>query len=212
MASPFLSRTTSRARCRGMTLLVLSTPFIMGLSSRAMAKVANLQAMEKPMELHRFMGSWYVLAHIPVKLVKEHLAHNAVETYSWDEAKQRIDVHYRFNEDAHDGPLNDSYQRGWVQNKDTNAEWRVSPKLPLFGYALSGVLRLPYIIVDRSEDYSTAIIGYPNRAYLWVLSRRPEVSSKEYEKLIDKCKSFGYDESKIRRVPQMPGKTFESPN
>lgn len=195
-----------------MTLLVLSTPFIMGLSSRAMAKVANLQAMEKPMELHRFMGSWYVLAHIPVKLVKEHLAHNAVETYSWDEAKQRIDVHYRFNEDAHDGPLNDSYQRGWVQNKDTNAEWRVSPKLPLFGYALSGVLRLPYIIVDRSEDYSTAIIGYPNRAYLWVLSRRPEVSSKEYEKLIDKCKSFGYDESKIRRVPQMPGKTFESPN
>ena len=25
---------------------------------RAMAKVANLQAMEKPMELHRFMGSW----------------------------------------------------------------------------------------------------------------------------------------------------------
>ena len=26
---------------------------------------------------------------------QEHLAHNAVETYSWDEAKQRIDVHYR---------------------------------------------------------------------------------------------------------------------
>ena len=36
MASPFLSRTTSRARCRGMTLLVLSTPFIMGLSSRCL--------------------------------------------------------------------------------------------------------------------------------------------------------------------------------
>ena len=26
---------------------------------------------------------------------QEHLAHNAVETYSWDEVKQRIDVHYR---------------------------------------------------------------------------------------------------------------------
>ena len=35
MASPFLSR-TGRARCRGMTLLVLSTPFIMGLSSRCL--------------------------------------------------------------------------------------------------------------------------------------------------------------------------------
>eukprot|EP00434_Breviolum_minutum_P009455 symbB.v1.2.008327.t1/scaffold520.1/size192860/10 len=76
---------------------------------------------------------------------------------------------------------------------------------------MSGVLQLPYIIVDRSEDYSTAIIGYPNRSYLWVLSRTPEISAKEYEKLIDKCKDFGYDESKIRRVPQSPGKTFESP-
>ena len=29
----------------------------------------------------------------------------------------------RFNEDANDGPLNDSYQRGWVQNKVWHA-WR----------------------------------------------------------------------------------------
>ena len=48
---------------------------------------------------------------------QEHLAYNAVETYSFDSAKDQIQVHYRFNEKASDGKLNDSYQHGWVSNK-----------------------------------------------------------------------------------------------
>ncbi|CAK9024879.1 unnamed protein product [Durusdinium trenchii] len=187
-----------RARPVAVAVFVMA-PLLGAWSARAMAK-PPLMAMEKTMDLKRFMGSWYVLAHIPVRLVKEHLAHNAVETYSWDEAKERISVHYRFNENADDGPLNDSYQRGWVKNKETFAEWRVSPKLPIFGYGMSSVLRLPYIIVDCADDYNTAIVGYPNRAYLWILSR------------IEKSKGFGYDESKIRRVPQSEkGEVFQSP-
>ena len=73
----------------------------------------------------------------------------------------------------------------------------MSPKLPLFGYLFSYCgLKLPYIIVDCADDYSKdrtcarphchyrpnvtrarlisrrvgqAIVGYPNRAYLWIL-------------------------------------------
>ncbi|CAE7510534.1 TIL [Symbiodinium natans] len=173
-----------------------------------------LKAMDRKLELNRFMGSWYVLAHIPVRLVKEHLAHNAVETYSWDESSQRIGVHYRFNENALDGRINDSYQRGWLWNKETSAEWRVSPKLPLFGYFFSHLgLKLPYIIVDCAEDYSQAIVGYPNRAYLWILSRKPTVSDADYQKLIQKSKDLGYDEAKIRKVPQVPdAETFQVPS
>ena len=49
-----------------------------------------------------FLGGYYTASltspsfFLPGRFyVQEHLAHNAVETYSWDEAKQRIDVHYR---------------------------------------------------------------------------------------------------------------------
>ena len=48
---------------------------------------------------------------------QEHLAYNAVETYSFDSSKDQIQVHYRFNEAAADGKLNDSYQHGWVTNQ-----------------------------------------------------------------------------------------------
>lgn len=29
-----------------------------------------------------------------------------------------------------------------------------------------------------------AIVGYPSRTYLWVLSRRPKLSEQDYERLI----------------------------
>ncbi|CAE7633924.1 TIL [Symbiodinium pilosum] len=203
----------SRRRAGGAVAVAALLGVYLGSSNSRLALV-ELKAMDRKLELHRFMGSWYVLAHIPVKLVNEHLAHNAVETYSWDEKKQRIGVHYRFNEKALDGRINDSYQRGWVWNKDTNAEWRVSPKLPLLGYFFSYCgLKLPYIIVDCASDYSSAIVGYPSRTYLWILSRKPAVSDAEYQKLIEKSKELGYDEAKIRKVPQIPdAQIFEVPS
>ncbi|CAE7661581.1 TIL [Symbiodinium sp. CCMP2456] len=203
----------ARRRILGAAVVAAMLGIFMGLGKSRLALV-ELQAMDRKLDLKRFMGSWYVLAHIPVKLVNEHLAHNAVETYTWDESKQRIGVHYRFNEKSMDGRINDSYQRGWVWNKETSAEWRVSPKLPLFGYLLSYCgLKLPYIIVDCADDYSKAIVGYPNRAYLWILSRKPTVSDADYEKLIQKSKELGYDEDKIRKVPQTDGaEAFQAPS
>jgi len=173
-------------------------------STSAMAATQSmpaLQAMQRSVDLKRFMGSWYVVGHVPVRLVKEHTAHNAVETYTWDEAEQRIGVHYRFNENALDGPINDSYQRGWVHSQGPFSEWRVSPQLPCLGYCLSRWLKLPYIIVDCASDYSTSIIGYPNRDYLWILSRNAQLSDGEYQSLVRKSKDLGYDEHLIRRVP-----------
>jgi apolipoprotein D and lipocalin family protein len=156
-----------------------------------------LQAMDKKIELGKFMGSWYVLAHIPVFVEKN--AHNAVETYAWEPAYKRFSVHYKFNEGSLDGKENNSYQRGWVHNAKTFTDLRVSPKLPLFGYT---PLRLPYIITDLADDYTTTIIGYPSRSYLWIMSRTPSVSEAEYSKLIDKAVGMGYDAAQIRKVPQ----------
>ena len=44
------------------------------------ACVLLLQAMERSMELSKFMGSWYVIANIPTPFEKN--AYNAMETYS----------------------------------------------------------------------------------------------------------------------------------
>lgn len=158
-----------------------------------------LRAMDRAIDLGKFMGSWYVLAHIPVFIEKN--AHNAVETYKWEPAHKRFSVHYKFNEGALDGKVSESEQRGFIHNDKTFTDLRVSPKLPLIGYT---PLRMPYIICDLATDYSNVIVGYPSRSYLWIMARTPTLPDSEYTKLIDKTKDMGYDTSLIRKVPQDP--------
>jgi len=163
--------------------------------------------MKREMDASRHFGSWYVIAHVPISVEKD--AHNAVETYTWDAKKKRFQVEYSFNSKALDGPKVDMYQRGWVVDKKTQAEWRVNPQLP-FGY-LPG-LRLPYLILDVADDYSWSVVGYPTRAYLWIMARTPTMDAGLYERLVKFSEDQGYDRSKIRKVPQDPGQPpFEVP-
>jgi lipocalin len=47
------------------------------------------------------------------------------------------------------------------------------------------------------------MIGYPSRAYLWIMSRTPKMDPKLYNELIDKAKNkHQYDLTGLRVVPQ----------
>lgn len=162
-------------------------------------KVPPLTAMDRPIDFSKFMGSWYVIAHIPIFVEKN--AYNAVETYAWEPKYQRFSVKYVFNEGSADGSINESYQRGFIHNKSTFTDLRVSPKLPLIGYT---PLRMSYLIIDMAQDASNIVVGYPNRAYLWIMARSPTLPDAEYNRLVDGVKSQGYDVSLIRKVPQNP--------
>ncbi len=59
-----------------------------------------------------------------------------------------------------------------------------------------------YWIIDLAPDYSYAVIGEPNREYLWILSRTPAMSSDVYEHILDRLKNQGYDVSRLVRTPQ----------
>mmetsp|Transcript_8013 Transcript_8013/g.22033 ORF Transcript_8013/g.22033 Transcript_8013/m.22033 type:complete len:181 (+) Transcript_8013:71-613(+) len=162
-----------------------------------MGGMSPLKAMDRPIDLSKFMGSWYVIAHIPVFTEKN--AYNAVENYEWDEKNQRFQVTYRFNEAKNDGPLDVSYQRGFINNKQTCTDLKVTPKLPLVGYT---PLRLSYLITHMADDYSDIIVGFPNRKYLWIMARTPSLPVERYDSLVQMAVNQGYDSSLIRKVPQ----------
>jgi apolipoprotein D and lipocalin family protein len=139
------------------------------------------------------MGPWYVIANIPTALEKD--AYNAVETYSWNSEKERIDVDFHFNKGAFDGPLKSYPQKAFVFDKESGAEWRVQPFWPL---------SFAYLIVDLAPDYSDTIVGVPNRKYVWIMARTPQISESRYQQLAEKVKALGYDISQLQKVPQQP--------
>ena len=61
-----------------------------------------------------------------------------------------------------------------------------------------------YRISYLSPDYQTTIVARTKKDYVWLMTRSPEISDEEYQKGSDMIKLWGYDVSKMRRVPQQP--------
>jgi apolipoprotein D and lipocalin family protein len=59
-----------------------------------------------------------------------------------------------------------------------------------------------YWIIDLAEDYSYAVVGHPNREYLWILSRTPSLDKKTYEAILSRLENKNFDLSKLRLTIQ----------
>jgi apolipoprotein D and lipocalin family protein len=57
-------------------------------------------------------------------------------------------------------------------------------------------------ILYASDNYQTSIIGSPNYKNLYISSRKPKISEKEFDKLIKIAKQKGYDTSLLRKTKQ----------
>ncbi len=144
-------------------------------------------------DIDRFMGDWYVIAHIPAPL--EGNAYNEIESYERrDDGK--IQTTLTFNKGAFDGPLKTYKPVATIHNRDTNAEWRMQFVWPF---------KSEYLIVELDDDYSNTIIGRSKRDYAWILARTPTLPEAEYDRLVARLVELGYDLAKLRRVPQSAG-------
>lgn len=171
----------------------------MGIGSSS--SLPPLKVTNKPVDVMKMMGKWYVIGVKPTYF--ETGATNAIENYSWNEKQQRIDVDFKFNYKTFDGPVKSIPQKGFLYKKATannpdnveNAEWRVQA-FPL--------IKLPYLILEVDHDnYSYVVVGYPNRAYAWLMARTPAVSDEFYDGVVDRLKNqHQYDMNGWFKVPQ----------
>ena len=141
-------------------------------------------------DLQRFMGDWYVIAHIPS--LPEREAWNAVESYRLDD-EGRIRTTFQFRKGSFDAPLKTMEPVGRVVPGTNNAVWDMQFVWPI---------QAEYVIVDLSADYSQTVIGRSKRDYLWIMARTPIIAEADYAALVEKAKALGYDTSKLRKVPQ----------
>jgi apolipoprotein D and lipocalin family protein len=145
---------------------------------------------EASVDLPRFMGSWYVIAHIPTMIETE--AYNAIETYSLAEDGS-IDTVFTFNEGAFDGEPKRYEPTGYPDAESGDAVW---------GMQFIWPIKAEYRIVYLDQDYQVTIIGRSKRDYVWIMAREPEVSEAEMADLLALLEAEGYDLSELRMVPQ----------
>jgi len=83
-------------------------------------------------------------------------------------------------------------------DKRTNARW---------GMQFIWPIKADYRIIYLDEDYQRTVIGRSKRDYVWVMSRKPELSEEEFSRIQNFVGSVGYDKTRLQRVPQRPSRT-----
>lgn len=59
-----------------------------------------------------------------------------------------------------------------------------------------------YQVVALDDAHTYSLVGTPDRKYLWVLSRTPQMDGAIYDKLLSTARGQGFDVSKLVLTPQ----------
>ena len=172
------------------------------LASAALATTAALAQLPVTtvdrVDLERYLGRWYEIARLPNKYQAE-CASDVTATYT-ARAPTVINVVNECRQD--DGMTKRADGVARIRDANTNAKLEVR-------FAPLALAWLPFVwgdywVLDLAPDYSHALVGVPNRDYLWVLARTPKLDPAVYEQLLAKASAQGFNIAKIQRTPQTP--------
>lgn len=142
-------------------------------------------------DIDRYLGKWFEIASFPQRFQKGCTGTTA-EYSKRDDGDIRV-VNTCFV-DSLSGRKKQIEGRAWVSDPKSNSKLKVR-----FFWPFSG----KYWIIDLDkQNYSYALVGAPNRKYLWILSRTPKMDSDTFNKLVESAKSKGFDVSKLQQTLQ----------
>jgi len=142
----------------------------------------NTLEVVQRVELEKYLGKWYEIAHLPARFQKG--CTNTTATYTLSE-DGNISV---LNECIRNGKVKQAKGKAKVVDENSGAKLKVTFFWPFYG---------DYWIIDLGKDYDYAVVGTPNRKYLWILSRTPQMDDNLLSQLIEYAKSKGFDVSNL---------------
>ncbi len=130
-------------------------------------------------ELSRYLGLWYEIGRYANSFQKGCLESTAVYSIRPD---GDIDVLNSCRNEG-DGRLREAHGRAWVVDT-SNARLKVSFFWPFRG---------DYWIIDLGQNYEYAVVGTPDRKFLWILSRTPQLSPETLAGIMQHIEIQGFN-------------------
>jgi len=149
-----------------------------------LALLAAAPAAAVKLDLPRYMGAWYEIAHIP----------NFAQKGCTDTI-----VHYRLN-DRGGFDLANTCWKGDTYKPYFGKATPVTGPEPLFKVKFFLFFKADYWIIDLDPDYQWALVGTPKRDQLWVISRGPTLDPEIYEQMLKGARSKGFNTDKLVRT------------
>jgi len=169
----------------------------LGLTSCSSTTSPPPPATADKVELSRYAGRWFEIARLPTPFQKADEA--AIAEYG-SNPDGTLSVHNIAIRP--DGSKHDIRGDARVLNPPQNTKLAVRFRT-WFGPLIPVPKEGNYWVLHVDNGYQEAIVGTPDRKYLWVLARTATIPDGRYAKLVAKAEALGFDLSRlIRTSPQ----------
>jgi len=173
----------------------MPTALILVSAAAPLAVVLSAHASEAPkpdvvpsVDLARYAGKWYEIARFPNRF-QRNCAGDTTATYTLrPDGKITVLNACRTPE----GRIKSSKGTAKVASKaGPTTKLKVTFFWPFYG---------DYWIIGLDPDYRWALVGGPDRKYLWILAREPVMDEAVYRRIVELAKSQGYEVSWLIRT------------
>lgn len=135
-------------------------------------------------EASKYLGKWYEIARLD---------------HSFERGLSNVTAQYNARDDGGINVLNRGYNA--EKNKWEDAEGKAyfveSPDIGYLKVSFFGPMYGAYIVFDLDPQYQYSLVSGPDKSYLWILSRTPNMDEAIKKRLVDKAQALGYDTSKL---------------
>lgn len=150
------------------------------------------------LDLARYAGTWYEIARLPNRF-QDDCAGEVVATYQPRE-DGRLAVTNRCRT-ADGSTRRASGVARPVEGRPASVlQVRFAPAVLGFLPAVWG----DYQVIALGPGYDHAMVGTPDRAFLWILSRAPRLEPGIYQRLLEEAKGQGFDVTRVVETRQEP--------
>ncbi|MGQ7960683.1 lipocalin family protein [Pseudomonas sp. SP16.1] len=162
---------------------------LLGCANSGTGNIVQEPPQTVQVDLQRYQGTWYELARLPMFFLRNCVQSEAHYRLRDDE---RIEVTNRCRDD--DGEWQEA--RGVAEPQ---VEGRTDKLWVRFDNWASKLLPIKgdYWVLYHDEDYRVALVGHPQRKYLWLLARTPQVDAATSDELLAVARERGYDTAEL---------------
>ena len=155
-------------------------------------------ATVESVDLERYLGEWFEVARLPAWFQRS-CAGDVRASYA-KRPDGRIDVINRCR--TSEGRIVEAHGVARIVDARSFAKLKVR-------FAPAALSFLPFVwgdywILGLADDYSWAVVGSPDRKYLWILSRSVALEAARFDAAMAIVRAQGFDADRLQRTINSP--------